>query len=52
MRIYVSQIKNRITFRIKTRYYLLKPERVKLLGSTKYKIAKYKNGENITNNDY
>ena len=35
--IYVSKIKNRITFKIKTGYYLeiLMPETMKLHGSTK-----------------
>ena len=47
--IYVYEIENRITFKIKTRYYLeiLKPETMKLLGSTKRKITKDKNGENL-----
>ena len=37
VRIYVNKIENRITFKIKNRYYLelLTPETVKLLGSTK-----------------
>ena len=37
MRIYVNKIENRITFEIKTGYYLelLTPETMKLLGSTK-----------------
>ena len=36
-------------FKIKTGHYLelLTPETVKLLGSTKSKIAKYKNGEYV-----
>ena len=36
-RIYATNIENRITFKIKTRYYveLLTPETMKLLGSTK-----------------
>ena len=40
MIIYVNKIENRITFKIKTRYYLepLTPETMKLIGSTKYKI--------------
>ena len=47
--IYVHEIENKITFKIKTRYYLeiLKPETMKLLGSTKRKITKDKNGENL-----
>ena len=69
VKIYVNKIKNRIVFRIKNGYSLklLTPETMKLLGSTKNKINKDKNGENvphlqitevllvhcnITNNDY
>ena len=42
IRIYVSKIENRITFKIKSGYYLelLTPETMKLLGSTKNKITK------------
>ena len=48
-RVYVNEIKNRIAFRIKTRYYLelLIPERMKLLGSTENKITKDNKGENV-----
>ena len=47
--IYVNKIENRITFKIKTRCYLelLMPETMKLLGSTKSKISKDKNGESV-----
>ena len=47
--IYVNKIENRITFNIKTGYYLelLTPELIKLLGSTKRKINKHEHGENI-----
>ena len=47
--IYVNKIENRITFKIKTEYYLelLMPETMKLLGSTKSKITKDKNGVNV-----
>ena len=47
--IYVNKIENRITFKIKTGYYLelLTPETMKLLGSTKSKITKDKNSENM-----
>ena len=40
MKIYINKIENRITFKIKTGYYLeiLTPEAMKLLGSTKSKI--------------
>ena len=47
--IYKNKIENRIAFKIKTGYHLklLTPERMKLLGSTKSKITKDKNGENV-----
>ena len=49
IRIYVNKIENRITFKIKSGYYLelLTPETMKLLGSTKNKINKDKKGENV-----
>ena len=49
IRVYVSKIGNRITFRIKTRYYLeiLMPETMKLLESAKSKITKDENGKDI-----
>ena len=49
IRIYVNKIENRITFKIKSGYYLelLTPETMKLLGSTESKITKNKNGENV-----
>ena len=51
--IYVNKIENRITFKIKTGYYLdlLTPETRKLLGSTKSKITKYENGENVLHSE-
>ena len=66
---FVNEIENRITFKIKNGYYLelLTTETMKLLGSTKSKINKDKNGKkephleifelvlvhcNIVNNDY
>ena len=69
IRIYVNKIRNRITFNIKNGYYLelLTPETMKLLGSSKSKITKDENGEdvpklevvevvlvhcNLVNNDY
>ena len=47
--IYLNKIENRITFKIKTGYYLdlLTPETMKLLGSTKSKITKGENSENV-----
>ena len=49
IRIYVNKTENRITFRIKSGYYLelLTPEAMKLLGSTVSKINKDMNGENV-----
>ena len=49
IRIYVNKIENRITIKIKTEYYLelLTPETIKLVGSTKSKITKNENGENV-----
>ena len=48
---YINKIENRITFKIKTVYYLelLTPETMKLLGSTKSKTTKSKNPENVPN---
>ena len=49
MRIYVNRIENRITFKIKSGYYLelLTPETMNLLGSAESKITNEKNGENV-----
>ena len=49
IRLYINKVENRITFKIKAGYYLelLMPETMKLLGSTKSKISKDKNGENL-----
>ena len=49
IRIYINKIENRITFKIRTGYYLelLTPATMKLLGSTKSKITKDENGENV-----
>ena len=49
IRIYINKIENRITFKIKTGYYLKISiaETIKLLGSTKSKITKDENGENF-----
>ena len=48
--IYVNKIENKISFKIKTVYYLelLTPKTMKLLGSTKSKIAKNENSENVS----
>ena len=47
--IYINKIENRTTFKIKDGYSLelLKKETMKLLGSTKNKIAKDENAENV-----
>ena len=49
IRIYINKIENRITFKIKTGYYLklLTSETMKLLESTKSKVTKDENGENL-----
>ena len=49
IRIYINKEEKRITFKIKTGYYieLLMPETMKLLGSTKNEITKDENGENV-----
>ena len=47
IKICVNKKENRITFKIKTGYYLelLTPQKIKLLGNTKNKITKDKNRE-------
>ena len=49
IRIYVNKIEKRITFKIKTGYYLelLTLESIKLLGSTNSKITKDQSSENV-----
>ena len=49
LRIHVNKIESGITFKIKNGYYLelLTPETMKLLGSTKSKVTKNENGENV-----
>ena len=49
IRIYINKIKNRITFKIKSGYYLelLTQETMKLLENAVNKINKDKNGENL-----
>ena len=49
VQIFVNKIENRVTFKIKYGYSpeLLTPETMKLLGSSKNKITKDKNGENV-----
>ena len=51
VQIYVNKIENRVTFKIKNGYSLelLTPETMKLLESTKNKITKNKNGEDVPN---
>ena len=49
IQIYPNKIKNRIVFKIKTRYKLelLTPETIRLLGSTKKNVDADKNSENV-----
>ena len=49
IQIYVNKIENRVRFKIKNGYSheRLTPETMKLLGNTKNKITKNKNGENV-----
>ena len=49
IQIYVNKIENRVIFKIRSGYSLelLTLETKKLLGSTKNKITKDKNGENV-----
>ena len=49
VQIYVNKIENRATFRIKNEYSLelSTSDTLKLLGSTKNKITKEKNGKNV-----
>ena len=53
VQIYVNKIENRVTFKIKNGYSLelLTPETMKLLGSTKNKITKDKNGESVPHHE-
>ena len=46
---YIFKIENRITFKVTKGDYheLLTPQTMKLLGTTKIKITKNKNGENV-----
>ena len=49
LQIYVNDIENGVIFKIKNGYslQLLTPETMKLFGTTKNKITKDKNGENV-----
>ena len=49
VQIYTNKIENMVTFQIKNGYALelQAPETIKLLGSTKIKITKDKNGEKV-----
>ena len=54
IKIYINKIENRITFKIKSRYYLelLMLETIKLLGTTKNNTATEKDGKNGKNVPY
>ena len=49
MQVYVNKVENRVTFKSKNGYNLelLTPETMRLLGSTKNKITKGENSENV-----
>ena len=49
IKIYVTKIESRITFKTNTGYYLeiLTPETMNVLGGSKSRITKDKNGENM-----
>ena len=49
IRTYVNKIESRITFKIKRGYHLkfVRPETLKVLGSTQNKITKDENGKNM-----
>ena len=49
IKIYVNKTEKRVTFKIKTGYYLelSTPETMKLLATTENKITKNNNGENL-----
>ena len=49
----VNKIENRVAFKIKAGYYLelLMPETIILLWSTKSKMTKDKNGENLLHSE-
>ena len=51
IRMYINRTENRITFKIKNGYYLelLTPETMKLLGSSKSKITKDENDDDVLN---
>ena len=53
IRIYINKIENRITIKIKTGYYLelVILETMKLPRSTKSKITKNENGENVPHSE-
>ena len=43
----MNKIENSMTFKIKARYEILTPEMMNLFGSTKSKMTKNKNEENV-----
>ena len=52
-RIYVKKIENRVKFKIKKGYdlQLLTPETMELVGSTKSKLKKNENDENVPHSE-
>ena len=53
VKIYINKIENKITFKIRTGYYLevLTSETIKLLGSTENEISKNKNSKNVLHSE-
>ena len=51
--IFINKIENKITFKIRTGYYLevLTSETIKLLGSTENEISKNKNSKNVLHSE-
>ena len=53
VKIFINKIENKITFKIRTGYYLevLTSETIKLLGSTENEISKNKNSKNVLHSE-
>ena len=53
VKIYINKIENKITFKIRTGYYLevLTSETIKLLGSTENEISKNENSKNVLHSE-
>ena len=53
VKIFINKIENKITFKIRTGYYLevLTSETIKLLGSTENEISKNENSKNVLHSE-